>query len=415
MKTRFSTLTMMLAATVLASALHAEVLTVGQRMEHDNQPSKGLHVGGFYLSPRLTAGETYTDNVYAMPHNTKNDFITTVKPEVVAKSNWSRHSLNGLLNVERSQYLDHNDESHTNHTAAIDGRLDVMKNTYVGGGVSTQYLHEDRGDPNAVAIASKPTAYRLNTAKVGVYRGLGRFNARVDSEVKNYNYDNGYTNTGALVNNGQRDRNEWTQSLRVGYKATPGTEVFVRGDVDSRVYDHKGGAGTLNRSSHGNSVVAGVDMDISGKTKAEVFGGYMRRNFTDIGRKDITDPTYGAKVTWNPTGLTTVTGRVARTIEETTLASSSAYVNQSYDLGVEHGLTRNLLLTGGLGYANNDYKGFAANQRDDDIYSANAGLKYYVNEWLAAGLGYSFINRESNVTGGDYTRNRIMATLNGTY
>ena len=402
---------------VLTSTLAnaSDVVPVGVRVANDNQPSLGLHAGGFYIAPKITAEETYNDNVYATQNNQKNDFITTVRPEVAARSNWSRHALNARAGAEWNKYANHDGEDNTNYLGAVDGRLDVMKDTYIGGGASAQRLHEDRGDPNSLGSSAKPTAYNLNTVNIGAYRGLGRFNARIDSDVKNYDFKNGYSTTGGFLNNGLRDRNEWTQSARVGYKATPGTEVFVKGNVDSRAYDAKGSAANVNRSSHGNSVVGGVEIDLTGKTKAEAHAGYMHRNYTDATRKDITEPTYGGKLTWNASDLTTVTAAVDTTIEETVVAGSSAYVNRSFNVGVEHALARNVVLNGDLGYANNDYKGFAAGQRNDDIYSVNAGAKYYLNRNLAAGLGYRFRDRQSNVAGSDYDRNAIMLSLTGTY
>lgn len=405
------------AAVVLASAAQAQdarVVPVAERVANNNQ-NLGVRAGGFVVVPKVDLEETYNDNIYATTNNTESDFITTVRPEVAARSNWSRHALNAKVNAEWNKYADNSREDHTNYFAGVDGRVDVLKETSIGGGVAFARDHEDRGNPNSLGASTEPTQVDIATGRIGAYRGLGRFNARVDSEVKDMDYKNGFTNGGGLVDNNLRDRTEYTQTARVGYKATPGTELFVRGSLDNRVYDRKGTTANVNRSSRGDKVVGGVAVEVTGKTKAEAYAGYMHRDYTDVTRKDVSDVTYGGKLTWNPTQLTTVTGSVDRDVEETVTAASSSYVNTAYRVGVQHALTRSLVATGGLGYANNDYKGFAANQRDDDMISADAGVKYYLNRFLSAGVKYSYFDRDSNVAGGDYDRNRVMLTLTGNY
>lgn len=406
-----------IAAVAFAGAVQAEggrVVPVSERVASENQ-NLGVRAGGFIIVPKVDLEETYNDNIYATTNNTESDFVTTVRPEVAAKSQWSRHALNAKVNAEWNKYADNSREDNTNYMAAVDGRVDVMKETSIGGGVAFSREHEDRGNPNSIGASTEPTQVDVAVARAGIYRGLGRVNARLDTEVKDLDYKDGFTNTGGLVNNSLRDRTEYTQSARIGYKATPGTEIFLRGSTDARVYDNKGTTANVNRSSRGNKAVAGVDVEVTGKTKAEAYVGWMNRDYTDTTRKDVDDVTYGGKLTWNASELTTVTGSVDRDVEETVLAGSSSYVNTAYKVGVEHALTRSFVATGGLGYANNDYKGFAANQRDDDIVTADAGVKYYLNRFLSAGVKYRYLNRDSNVVGGDYDRNTVMVNLTGNY
>lgn len=402
-----------IALTTVAAGAMAEVLPVSTRVAKENA-GLGVRVGSFLVTPKADVEETYNDNVYSTTRNEKSDFITTVRPEVTARSNWSRHALNALARAEVNKYADNSSESNNNFVAAVDGRADVMKETSIGGGLSFVRDHEDRGNPNSIGAGVEPTQVDTRTAKLGAYRGLGRFNVRVDGEAKNIDHKNGYTSTGAAVNNSLRDRNEYGTAARVGYKATDITEVFVKADMDSRVYDRKGGT-TTNRSNHGKSAVIGANVEMTGKTKAEVFVGQAKRNYVDAALKDISELTYGAKLIWNATDLTSIIGNITRGIEETTIGASSGYVNTSYDLGVEHAVMRNAVLNASLGLANNDYKGTAANQRNDDVLKAEVGGKYYFNRNLAAGLGYMFTDRSSNVANGDYSRNTVMVRLTGTY
>lgn len=414
MKTYLSALSL-LAGVALAQGVWAqsEVVPVGQRMAAAHAP-QGVRAGSFLVIPKVDLEESYKDNIYATKSNTKDDFITTVRPEIAARSNWSRHQVNALARGEFQRFADHTKENQDNYLVATDGRLDVLRDTSIGGGVSYAKDHEERGNPNSPSTASKPTEYNTTTARVGAERSLGVVNARIDSEAKKIDYKNGVTTAGALVDNNARDRMEYTQTLRVGYKFDPRYEAFVRGSIDTRAYDRKGGT-TVNRSNHGSKVVAGSTFDISGKTKGEVFAGAVRRNYVDNGLKDITEPTWGGTLTWNATDLTTVTANVDRTIEETTLGSSSGYVATGYDLGVEHALTRDVLLNAKAGYADNMYKGNTAGQRKDKVWTAGAGADYYFGRCFKTGVGYTYQNRDSNISGGGYSSNAVMLKLTANY
>lgn len=404
------------ALALLASApafAQSRVIAAADKVAAENAPL-GVRAGSFLVIPKIDVEEEYNDNIYATTNNTESDFITTVRPEVAVKSNWSRHALNAVARVEGKRFADKDSEDVDNYSVALDGRADVMRNTTIGGGISMARSHEERGDPNSIGTGREPTQVDTLVARVGAARELGRFNARIDSEARNLDYKNGVTAANAVIDNDLRDRNEYDQSLRLGYRVTPEVEAFVRGTLDTRAYDRKGGA-TVLRSNHGTTAVAGAVFDITGKTKAEAFAGMTDRNYVNSALKDLSEAVWGGKVTWNLSDLTTLKAGVARSIEETTLGASSGYVATNYDVSAEHALRRNVVLSAKTGFSNSEYKGFAANQREDQSYYVGAGADYWLNRCLKLGATYMFRNRDSNATGGDFSRNTVMVRLTGTY
>lgn len=405
-----------LLAAVTAGTVSAQsiVNTAGERLSADHAPM-GIKAGSFLIIPKADLDVTHSDNIYATTNNTESDMITTLRPEVKVKSNWNRHALNAMARQETVRYNDNRSENHNNLTLAADGRVDIMRDTSIGGGVSFARDHEDRGNPNSLASNSKPVEYTTSIARLGLYRGLGRASARFDTEAKKLDYKDGYTSAGAFVDNGQRDRDEYTNSLRLGWQFDPRFEGFVKGTMDTRNYKRDFSTGYVNRGNNGSSLVAGTTFDVSGKTKGEVFAGVVERNYNNPTFKDISEPTWGGKVTWNFSELTSVIAGVDRTIEETTIGASSGYVSTAYTAKVEHALTRDVLLSGNVGWTENEYKGTAANQRQDDVFSVGAGADYYLGKNFKAGVGYTYQDRDSNVTGGDFDRNMLMLRLTATY
>lgn len=392
-----------------SAVMATEVIPVSERMATEHAPI-GLRAGSFLVIPRVELTETYNDNIYATTNDTESDFITSIRPEVAVRSNWNRHAVNAVAKADVKRYADNKDENHENYLVAADGRVDVLRNTSIGGGVSFAQDHEDRGDPNSIGTSKEPTRFNTTIARIGAYRGLGKANARVDSEVKKLDYKDGENLGGGNIDNDLRDRTEYTQSLRVGYQLTRQFEVFGRGAWDNRVYDNK----AVARSNNGQTYTVGSSFDLSGKTKGEVYAGTITRSYADNGRSSVTEPTFGGKVTWNATDLTTVIGSINRGIEETTISTSSGFISTDYDVAVEHGLTRDILLKANAGFTNNEYQGTGA-QREDDVISAGAGVDYWLNRCLKAGLSYNYLDRNSNAVGGDMTRNTVMLKLTATY
>ncbi len=406
-----SALALLMAAPAMAQS---RIQSAADRVAADNAPL-GVRAGSFLIIPKVDVEGTMDDNIYATSRNETDDIILTVRPEVAVKSNWSRHALNAVANVEAKRFADRDSEDVENYKVAIDGRADVMRETSIGGGAALERKHEDRGEPNSVASSKEPTQYDVMTLRAGAYRGLGKANVRLDSEMRSLDYKNGVTNTNALVNNNLRDRNEYQQSLRAGYRFTPSTEAFVRGTIDTRAYDFKGTNANRSRSNHGQTYVAGLDFDVTGKTKAQVFAGTTERNYSDRGFKDISEATWGGNVTYNFSDLTTFKAGVNRGIEETTQGASSGFVATDYTAAVEHALRRNIVAYAKAGYTENEYQGFAANQREDTMVTAGTGVDYWLNRCLKAGLGYEYTNRDSSVVNNDFSRNRFMLKLTATY
>lgn len=396
-----------------AAWAQSAVVPASERMSAAHEPM-GVRVRSFLVIPKVDVDGQYKDNIYATSTNTTHDFITTVRPEISAKSKWSRHQVNVLARGEFKRYARKSKENQNNYLLAADGRLDVLRSTNIGGGVAFTQEHEERGDPNTPSSAREPTEFKTLTAKAGIYRGIGRANARFDTEAKKFDYRNNLTTTGTVIDNNQRDRVEYTQTLRLGYQFDPRFEAFVSGAADTRNYDRKGGA-SVNRSNHGMRLVAGSAFDMTGKTKGEAYAGMVRRKYVDTALKDISEPTWGGKATWNASELTTVIASADRTIEETTLGASSGYVSSLYTAMVEHALTRDILLTARTGYELNDYKGTAISQRKDKIWRMGAGVDYYFNRSFKAGLQYAYQNRNSNVGGGSYNDNAVLLRLTAAY
>ena len=367
----------------------------------------GVHVGSFMVFPQARIKESYDDNIYAASTGEKDDFITTLGASVSANSTWSRHALSLSGSVSQALYSDHSDENRLDWNVGGTGRLDITGQTSLDASARYARLHEDRSDPNSPLTANEPVEYDLFNATATFNQRFNRLGFEIGGEFRDYDYKNATSNTGTFILQDNRDRKEYLERARVAYFVSPDTNVFVEGNIDQRRYDN---VYTLDRDSDGWAALVGSEFKLTRLAQGEVYVGYQERDYKASTLGSTQGLTYGANIDWFVTPLTTVKLTADSRVEETTVGTASGYDNQRVALGVDHELLRNLILRGRVSFANND---FNDNPRNDDIIGAGASVLYLLNRNFDVGLAYDYTNRDSNVTGFDYTRNIVALTLTG--
>ncbi len=378
----------------------------------DDYAAKGIRLGSFKGSMGLGLDLIYDDNIFASHNNEKSDEITEVTPKISLKSDWGVHEVAANVQAIIGSYSDNSDENYEDYSADISGRLDVKRNSYALATAKYDRKHEDRGAPNAVSSASKPTEYNEVNAAIGYVHSLGVYSFNGFAGIKNLDFDNGSTISGASVNNDIRDRLEASYTLQAGYEIKPGYRAFIRGEYENIKYNE---TTIQKRDSDGFLLVAGTDIDLGGKVSAELYAGIMSRDYKNSAIfKDISDINYGANILWNINGLTSLQGSLSRSIEETTLSSASAYINTAANIELQHEFRRNIIAKANLGYADHDYEGDGVTLNNEYLTSG-AELNYLMNKRIALGIVYDIIDRSSNATNNDYTKNtvklRVAASL----
>ena len=377
--------------------------SVFERARPDYDPL-GLRAGGFMVFPRIEIGEAYDDNIFAEDNDEEDDFITLVRPEVDVESNWGRHAVNLRTGAEAGFYLDNTDENFVDGFALVDGRIDVVRETFIFGDLGWRHRHEDRGSPDDVN-GEEPTEYEVYSAGLGVFRGRGRISARVDGEVDRFDFHDVDATGGGEIDQDDRDRTHYTLSGRVGYEYLPDTEVFVR--LTGRMRDYDELEGGLDRDSTGYAAVIGTDLDFTGKVTGEVYVGYQHTTYEDDALNDIDGLAAGGAVLWNITGLTSLRGFAEISTEETTQAGASGYLSGRMGASVEHELLRNVLLGAGLTLGRDDYEGI---DRQDDIIIGNVSAKYLINRNFYAGAEFTHRTRTSD-SPDEYSQNIFLVRI----
>src|SRR5690606_20796397 len=158
---------------------------------------------------------------------------------------------------------------------------------------------------------------------------------------------------------------------------------------------------STNRNSEGFELTVGTSIDISGKSKGEVFVGYLKQEYESSDLENIQSPTFGANILWNVTQLTSLIVGVTRSVEETVISGSSGYLGTGYEVIIEHELLRSFIARAGFSFNTNDYQGGTNVVRKDDIGLVKIETKYLINRNLSLRLGYQYERRDSNLVNQD--------------
>jgi hypothetical protein len=331
-----------------------------------------------------------------------------LSPSFQLISNWKNHELAIKAGADIGGYWDNGDEDFEDYNAGISGIVDISKRAKFSAALDYQRLHEDRGSPDNPGAIAEPTEYSLIDGKLAFSQKFNRLTATIGGVFKQYDYDDVSLVGGGGINNDDRDRDEHEVYIRAGYEIVPSYEAFIKASYNGREYDASVDDAGFNRDSDGYLIVGGVRIDLSGKVAGDLFVGYRSQDYDDPALKTVNGISYGAALTWNATGLTTAKIDIKRSIEETTQIGASGYFATSFGLSIDHELLRNLLIGAKVNYAINDYEGIS---REDDHYGGHLYGKYMLHRNFYATLTYDYRQRDSSVSGDDYTKNLIMLKL----
>ncbi len=379
----------------------------------ENYDPKGLPVGSFRLFPTLDLVEMYNDNIYATGAKT-GSFVSVIRPQLDLRSDWNNHMLNMLAYGAFGFYSANAGENYQDFGVGFNGRVDIQRNWNLFGGASIAGKHEERGSANA-AFGGDATRYLQTSANLGYYQKINRFSARLEGAYQNYSFLNNKSlgTVGVVANNQDRDRNEFAESLRLGYEFIEKYEVWIQGGMNQRLYNNQFDISGIERNSFGWEILGGATVDFGGITQIEAFAGYREQSYRDGRLGSLRGATFGLSGIWNPIVPLYIKPYVKRTIEETVFSAFSGFWSTSVGIDVDYKIRPNVQMTAGASYTRNEYTrnataaGLASTDRNDNILDLSIGVKYYPTENFYVGPVYQFTNRTSDFAGLNYDRHLI--------
>ncbi len=391
--------------------LRGRYIAVPERPQPEFDPVP-VRAGAFQLDSSLGVGAEYNDNIYAQDINPTEDTILTFNPRVDARSTWSTHALGAGVNVDHREYSEESGESVTDTTAYINGRLDVTRNANLGGRIFGGRLSEQRYAPSAANNAAEPARYD----RIG-FEGTGSIRRdRIQLEAMVASIEDDYDSVALIpdpanpggptsFNLDFRDVTETYFNTRASYAVSPDMAFFVQGRVTELDYDQPVDSAGLNRDASRVNGQVGASFELAAPFRGDIAVGYITENKYDSALENTDGLSMNANLLWFPTQLTTLTFSGVRTIYDPGLSGSSSAVLTNLGVRADHELRRNLLAFGTLNTSTTDYKGGVPGatpgslvpiDREDDVFSAGAGLGFKLNRNARINATYTFRTQDSS-------------------
>lgn len=383
--------------------------TVAQR-SRPGVDADGMPLGAWRLYPELGLELRYDDNVFADDQFEESDTATIVRPELRLENRASRYRALLGANADIARYADFDSEDYTDLRGWLLGDMQLGEGE-LRGELRYGKLHEDRSSPDDLR-GTELTEFSRRDARLAYGYRPGRLLLRADAGFHTLDFDATQTAAG-LVSNDDRDRDLLEFGLRGGYSVSPDLALYAEGRIDQIDYDLARDRDGFERSSDGWELRFGGLLDFTGRTAGEFYVGYQSRDYDDPRFSDARGPSLGGEVSWNMSGLTTLTISGSRHIDSTTVVGASGITKSQLAFGLDHELLRKLILTVEAEVANDDFEGL---ERNDDLARVELRGRYLANRFLQLLFGYRYRQRDSspaNAAGREYRINEIYLRVTG--
>lgn len=381
-----------------------------QQRSRPEYESPGLRAGAFLLYPRIEVSAERNDNIYATETNEVDDTIFHVRPEIAIESNWSQNFLSAYARGSINRYMDKEDENKDEYAVGGAGRIDVNRQTNIGFGADYVSGFESRMASSAARNAVSPTELDTYQAYVSASRAAGYIKISGRLDWRGFDYSDGRTALGAVIDQDVRDREVRSATGRVDFAISPDTAFFVQVTGNEREYDIASTALVPNRNSRGTEYLFGTNFEVSALVRGEIAVGYLEQSFDQAVFDDVKGFGGRAQIDWFPSELTTVTLAAGRTVEDTPTTGVGGYLASTASLGIDHELLRNVILNARVTWGRDQYEGI---DREDTRLGFYLGGTYLLNRNLGVNATFSSLDTESSGANRDqdFTVNRLAVAL----
>ncbi len=367
----------------------------------------GVRAGDFLLYPHFDLGVGYDSNVLG-GNPAQGSWLLGTHGSVLANSDWSRNSLGAYVGIDNRRALNLPSQSRTDWTGSFGGTLDVGRDRLTLAAAHLS-LHQDRTSIDALPT-DQPVAYQVNDFRTNFVHTFDRLSVTPSLEVFSYRFGSA-TILGVPTPQSDRDRNVLQSGVAASYEVAPERAVMVVVRGLGSIYTSPQ-PGAPSRNSDGVVALSGINYG-SANWGLRLLGGWEQRNFQAPQYQSHGAAVAEMDANWSPSGLTTITGTLTRSIEDAAQEGVAGYTYTSARLEIDHEYLRNVLLHGGASVQRADFLQGGGAQTS---YSLAAGVTWLMNCRMRISATEAFIDLRSTQgqpasLGGSYVRAVTLLTL----
>jgi hypothetical protein len=347
-----------------------------------------VRVGDFVLSPTLDEGVGFNSNVVGTPSGPSSAYLET-SPALTASSDWSRDRLGAAVSLNSYNYFNTPKQNVTDVSGSIGGGYTIGRED-----LTLAYSHQslyESGTTIGAVPSLEPVHYQVDDARSDYTFDLGRLSLTPNLDVSQYSFDNAMI-LGVPTDQQYRDRVIAVGGVTARYDlgGQEGALLVAQG-VDSHYLEPQPGQPSNNSKSA--LLLAGLEFHAAGVWRYRLLAGIEVRDFQSALYGTRVAPDIEASVIYTPTGLTTLTSTLSRTIESPESEGTGGYNYTAASLVVDHEYLRNVLLEG---RASLQAAQFLQGGGTQTAYSLGAGVTWLLNRHMRLSANYDFTQQQSS-------------------
>ena len=366
--------------------------------EEDAFAPLGVRAGAFLVLPSLEVTGGYDTNPARTPGGRASSLVS-VSPELIARSDWTRHEVTATLRGSYTAYDRTPELDRPAFDGKVTGRLDVTRDTALIGEGTLIVGTDNPGSPNVQAGLTRFPIYTTLGGTFGLTQRFNRVEFTVKGTAERTDYQESKFTDGTTQSNGDRNYNRYGGTLRTSYDLMPGLKPFVEVGADTRQHDAEFDRFGLRRDSDGWTVKGGTSFAFSRKLTGEASIGWINRTYKDASLQELNGFLFDASLVYSMSALTNVKLTAQTVAGETTVPGTAGVLTRNAGIEVEHSFRRWLIGAVKFNYGLDDYVGSA---RKDDRYSIGGTLIYKLNRWAQAKAEIRQEWLRSTIPGVDY-------------
>ena len=360
----------------------------------------------------LDTEEQYSDNFYRSETDEIEVYTTIIKPGITVRAWTDRSSVffaySPIFNYysDDSESLDVSDDDFVGHELSFMGETTFFERLKLS---LTERFQETR-EPGAYDVLRKSEAdrerYNINQVSPFLTYDFGeKFTAILGYQYEVYDYED------------SEDSHEHRGYFTLRYHFDDRNSLELEEQYWARRYP-------TNPDYDSSQTKLIFRRALSDFLKCEIGGGYHDRKF-ESGRTGVQDGVqdfdgfvYRLALT-GESDLSKLFLSYRKNLNDVS-KGTTYFEAHRVTLNVEHILLEKLTCSLGGYYQKNDYETTTISSestelREDEIWNGHFGIRYWIVDWLSAGVYYEYTDRDSNVTGESYLENRVYGNIRFEY
>jgi hypothetical protein len=346
----------------------------------------GIDLGALRLSPGLSAGLAYDDNVYASENAETTDVITVVTGDLGLSSSGGIVPIELRASAISLSYADNPQEDRVDWEAGFSGSYGGERRTSLNFSADLQNVHESRGDPSFPTAAANPPRSTTTGGALGLQHRFATGELSLQADYRSRNFQDAALFDGSILDQDFRDRDSLLVEAQTTFAIRRSVGALLRVTRRQQDYKYRTESG-LNRDSVSNAVYGGTAFEITNLMRGQVGVGVLKLDNRDARESDRTSLAVSANIEFYATQLMTLTLDVQRTAGAADIEGSASYIGTNASIRMDYEVRRNLIITSVLSTFRRDYTGLPLSE---STHRATMGARWLLNRRLTVSGDYSW-------------------------